>query len=59
MTSPLQNADFRVTTSTATMTRHFFSGDDALHFKSGQLEADDEHAQRKIKKYPVRSLPRI
>ena len=37
----------------------FVPGDDPLHFQPRQLEADDEHAQGKVEKHPIRSLPRI
>lgn len=36
-----------------------FAGDDKVHFESGQLEADDEHAKGEVAQYPIRSLPRI
>lgn len=35
------------------------AGDDQVHFESGQLEADDEHAEGEVTQYPIRSLPRI
>lgn len=34
-------------------------GDDSLHFKSGQSEADDEHAEGKIEKHSVRGISRF
>ena len=35
------------------------SGDDEIHFKPRQLEADDEHAEGKVEEHPIRSLPRL
>ena len=37
----------------------FLLGDDSLHFKSGQSEADDEHAEGKIEKHSVRGISRF
>jgi hypothetical protein len=30
-----------------------FVGDDEIHLKSGQLEVDDEHAERKVEKHSI------